>query len=91
MAGRTELEWWKSSKILSGGKADRRAIGGRGSTVRLADITNRERSCMALASEQRWSKTELKSKEGGGGCKEEEVDGEEALSGIIPRGDKVAG
>ena len=67
-AGRTESGWWKSLTILSVGKADRRVVGGRGSRVRSADVTGWERSYMALAREQRWSKTGLKSKDGGGGC-----------------------
>ena len=76
---------------LSGGKADRRVVGGRGSMVRSTNVTGWERSCTALTREQRWSKTDLKSKEGGGGCKREEVDGEETLSWIKPRGNKGAG
>ena len=58
--------------------------------MRSADVTGSERSCTALAREQRWSKTDLKSKDRGGGWEGEEVDGEETSSGRIPTDDEGA-
>ncbi len=60
-------------------------------TARSVEVTGRERSCIAFAREQRWSETDLKSKEGGGGSEGGEGDGEESLSGIITGGVEEGG